>query len=202
MSELSLYQANTLSRWYMMQYVQRKEVAYNKEFPGADFRFPTPSFFLETFEQCVDLIERLINAPIACSHAKFGGEAYYKEVIKCAHAQALALGMSEQWEREYLVPFSGIRYVVASANRYGDLITAIGSRHGSPAMNKTLNAVREEKLIDLDNKGKAEQGFIDQWDVFMTREEAWEVAVLSGQLNKRRMQSCPGRKELFSEDVW
>lgn len=204
MSSINVYQANALCSWFMLREARKQEALFNANFPGADFRFPTPSMYMYSFEQCAQLLNYVAGPwDYKSSNDGVRDEAYYEGFIqfayKCAREE---LGMADDWAREYLVPKSGIRYVVASANKYGDLITVIGSRHGSPAMHSALNAIREEKLIDMDNRGKAQQGFIDQWDVFMTREEAWEVAVNSGQLNLRRMQSCPGRKELFSEDVW
>lgn len=44
-----------------------------------------------------------------------------------------------------------------------------------------------------------EQGFIDQFGVFMTREEAWEVAKEAGQIKYR----CGGDEgQLFSENLY
>lgn len=200
MHELNRHQANEIARWFLLQDAIQKEAEYDKLFPGAGFRFPTPSFFLDTIEACVRLIYRTTRQSLSLAE-NYTEEQWYEELLE-ARAFAVRHGMKDEWAREYLIPQNGTRYVVASANKYGDLITAVGARHGSPAMNLQLNAIREEKLIDLDNKGKAIQGFIDQWDVFMTREEAWEVAIRSGQLNLRRLQGTPNRKELFSEDVW
>ncbi|GAB1720891.1 MAG: hypothetical protein NTAFB09_26220 [Nitrosospira sp.] len=44
-----------------------------------------------------------------------------------------------------------------------------------------------------------EQGFIDQWGVFMTREEAWKVAEAAGQIKYR---VGGDGKELFSENLY
>lgn len=94
------------------------------------------------------------------------------------------------------------RFVVCAACRYGDLIIA-GARHFSPAMCSQLDRIREDRLIEADAMGKAEQGFIDQYDVFMSREEAYEVALAAGQLNTRRSKSGnPNGKTLFSEDLY
>ena len=94
------------------------------------------------------------------------------------------------------------RFVVCAACKYGDLIIA-GARHFSPAMRSQLDRIRQDRLIDDDNLGRAQQGFIDQWDVFMSREEAYQVALAAGQLNTRRSKSSnPGSTTLFSEDLY
>lgn len=94
------------------------------------------------------------------------------------------------------------RFVVCAACKYGDLILC-GARHFSPAMCSQIDKIREERLIELDKLGRAEQGFVDQYDVFMSREEAYEVALAAGQLNTRRSKSSnPGSKTLFSEDLY
>lgn len=82
------------------------------------------------------------------------------------------------------------RRVVCAANRnpQGDLV--IGPRHHDPVMReqiKTDIALRTMVCDTVEDVVKAmwrgsEQGFIDQWGTFMTREEAWEVATAAGQV--------------------
>lgn len=197
---MNLYDANRIARWYAAQYAKEQQAVYEKAFPESEFRFPTPTFFLTSLEQCVEFVER-VSYRLTCGRTDLRGDEYFAHLMEIAEKNAKQNGMSENWEREYVSGAAKCRFVVAAANRYGDLITAVGARHGSPVMWQQLSAIREEKLIDLDNKGKAEQGFIDQFDVFMTREEAWDVAVASGQLNLRRYCGYEfGR--LYSEDVW
>lgn len=44
-----------------------------------------------------------------------------------------------------------------------------------------------------------DQGFIDQWGVFMIREEAFSVSTMTGQIIRR----CGGdRRSLFSENLY
>lgn len=198
---MNIHYANSICRWYMAQYVKDKEAQYDKYFPGAEFRFPMPAFFLIDLEQCVEFIERVSHQRLRVVDSLVQSESYYGALMLVAEKNAKRDGMDEEWEREYVSGAAKCRYVVASACRYGGLITAVGSRHFSPAMCAQLNAIREEKLIDLDNKGKAEQGFIDQHDVFMTREEAWEVAITSGQLNSKRYKGN-SFGSLHSEDLW
>lgn len=90
------------------------------------------------------------------------------------------------------------RRVVASANKFGEVVL-VGTRHFSPAMCNQMECIREDRIIDAENMGKSIQGFIDQHDVFMTREEAYEVARDAGQLNTIRIK-CDSL-ELYSEDI-
>lgn len=94
------------------------------------------------------------------------------------------------------------RFVVCAACRYGELIVC-GARHFDKVMHSQLRQMREDKLFAFEVAGRAEQGFIDQYGVFMTREEAFEVAKAAGQLNVRRLKTPhPDSTELFSEDLY
>lgn len=93
-----------------------------------------------------------------------------------------------------------VRVVVCAACRYGELIVC-SARHHDPVMNKQLRFLKEENEIDIHNRGDYEQGFIDQWGVFMNREEALAVATAAGQINVRRPKTSPVT-ELFSEDLY
>jgi hypothetical protein len=90
----------------------------------------------------------------------------------------------------------GQRFVVYAANRYGDERMFIGIRHFCPLMRKNM-ASSDIKWM-RDELGE-QQGFVDQWGVFMTREEAWKVAEAAGQIRFR----CGGDGEkLFSENLY
>jgi hypothetical protein len=87
------------------------------------------------------------------------------------------------------------RFVVCAANKYGDLVFT-GVRHFCPVMQVNMQAYDIPAL----RKERGEvQGFIDQFGVFMTREEAAIVAKESGQL-ARYGNHCP--TVLFSEDLY
>lgn len=92
------------------------------------------------------------------------------------------------------------RFVVCAACRYGDLIIA-GARHYDKIMHSQLKYLKEDKLFDFEKAGRAEQGFIDQYGVFMDRKEALAVATAAGQINVRR-EKTPGKDLLFSEDLY
>lgn len=70
------------------------------------------------------------------------------------------------------------RRVVCAANRFPDGTIILGSRHWDPLMCEHASAIGLKG-------GDEEQGFIDQWRVFMTREEAWQVAVAANQIIRR-----------------
>lgn len=82
--------------------------------------------------------------------------------------------------------FHEIRRVSMAANIVdGHLI--IGNRHFCPLMGMQID------LLGLDS-GKHDirydQGFVDQWGIYMSREAAWDVAKARGQI-----------KEVFQEGV-
>lgn len=84
------------------------------------------------------------------------------------------------------------RYVVCAANRFtcGTIIT--GARHWDSIMCDLADK------LNLDG-GKEEQGFIDQWQNFMTREEATKVVLT----NKQWLRETPLDSDiLFSENLY
>jgi len=83
------------------------------------------------------------------------------------------------------------RYVVCAANRKADVIIC-GARHFDTVMRSNI------KLLGLQFTAW-EQGFIDQFGVFMTREEAFIVATDANQI-RRRCGGDDGR--LFSENLY
>lgn len=92
------------------------------------------------------------------------------------------------------------RFVVCAACRYGTLVIA-GARHYDKVMQSQLTYIQEDSLYDFEESGRAEQGFIDQFGVFMDRKEALAVATAAGQINVRRSKTFP-EDELFSEDLY
>jgi hypothetical protein len=74
------------------------------------------------------------------------------------------------------------RHVVCAANRYGDLVIC-GARHYDPVM---MRVVKEfgglEKIHEGLDDDDVEQGFIDQFSVFMSRQEADYIAETNKQI--------------------
>jgi len=93
-----------------------------------------------------------------------------------------------------------MRTVVCAANRFPGLvkgpIVVCGARHFDGVMHPVIAALGLQHQA-----GDAEQGFIDQYGVFMSREEAVAVARAAGQLNTRRPKTHP-EEQLFSEDLY
>lgn len=69
------------------------------------------------------------------------------------------------------------RRVVCAANRYGNLLL-LGARHWDETMWKQKNSMELQKI----ESERYEQGFINTWGEFLTREEAWMVASQNNQI--------------------
>jgi hypothetical protein len=85
------------------------------------------------------------------------------------------------------------RFVVCAANLCADGTILCGPRHWDSVMRRQADA------IGWDDRRTAEQGFIDQWGNFMTREEARFVAVKNGQVSEDDLLD---ENELYSEDLY
>jgi len=84
------------------------------------------------------------------------------------------------------------RVIVSAANLCSDGLIITGARHLDTIMRATYKALGRHANAD-------EQGFIDQWGNFLTREEAWIVAERQGQIKHR----CGGDgKKLYSENLY
>lgn len=95
-----------------------------------------------------------------------------------------------------------MRVVVAAACRFlGDVII-VSSRHFDANMHAMIDTLMLARgLTDLEVMHNHEEGFVDQFGVWLTRGEALAVATESGQLNRYRPKR--GHEgELFSEDLY
>jgi hypothetical protein len=94
-----------------------------------------------------------------------------------------------EWKPDYT---KTPRRVVCAANRRKDDGRIIcGARHWDKVM--------RSQITDVDRATQWDQGFIDQFGDWMTREEAWIVAVNQNQVRRR----CGGDGErLFSENLY
>lgn len=88
-----------------------------------------------------------------------------------------------------------VRVVVCAAIRSKDGKVVCGARHYDVAMRDQFlrGGKRTKKWIG------AEQGFIDQFCVFMNRQEAYEVAFAAGQVKYGPEHS---KGTLYSEDLY
>jgi len=90
-----------------------------------------------------------------------------------------------------------MRVVICAANAYKDLLI-IGPRHFDGTMHKQMAQSPTALLV---KPAAWEQGFIDQFGVFMDRKEALAVAFAAGQISTRRPKGYP-LDILFSEDLY
>jgi len=94
------------------------------------------------------------------------------------------------------VKYAANRRIACAANRYGKYIVT-GARHHDSMMRIQIMAIGADRLWALaGGRHREEQGFVDQWGIFLTREEAWVVAEAAGQIKDRTF----GHGTLFSEN--
>jgi hypothetical protein len=89
------------------------------------------------------------------------------------------------WER-----FDTVQRVVSMAACIVDGNLVVGNRHFCPVMSLMLDALHLTEEQTHNHDVRTEQGFVDQYGVYMTRQEAWTVAKEAGQI-----------KEVFQEGV-
>lgn len=87
------------------------------------------------------------------------------------------------------------RVIVCAANRNKAGLIVAGARHWDSVMRGVVlkDGARPSEWFE------AEQGFIDQAGVFLTREEAWKVAESAGQIKYAPDHS---KGILYSEDLY
>ena len=78
------------------------------------------------------------------------------------------------------------RRVVCAAIRASDGMLLLGIRHYSGDMHSQIMARHDGRKFN--NRLDADQGFVDQRGVWMSREEAYKVALAAGQL--RYPEAC------------
>lgn len=88
------------------------------------------------------------------------------------------------------------QWVVCAANYYPvvDLLVC-GARHYDGVMREVLNTIDYPHY----KREGYQQGFIDQFGNFLTREEAWVIATANGQIC-RDVDTTPGK--LYSEHLY
>ncbi len=95
-----------------------------------------------------------------------------------------------------------IRMVVCAANRneYGDII--LGARHYDHLMHTQIEYNVDHTGLKRWLKCNVEQGFIDQFGVFMDRKEAWKVAMAADQIRYRCGGDNTDGGTLYSENLY
>lgn len=98
--------------------------------------------------------------------------------------------IESEWRPDYEV--TPRRVVCAANRRESDGWMVCGARHWDKVMRSQLDGKKSEH-------DHWDQGFIDQFGDWMTREEAWVVAVDQNQIRRR----CGGDGELlYSENLY
>ena len=88
------------------------------------------------------------------------------------------------------------RIIVTAANKVGDIIIP-GVRHHDPIMRDLYDRLGLKKVFNIE-----EQGFIDQYGQFVTREDARIIFDTNKQISKRSDGRQPNDPVLlFSEDI-
>lgn len=93
------------------------------------------------------------------------------------------------------------RRVVAAAIRAADGSVLIGIRHYSRDMHAQIQHRKDgQKFV---RRHDPDQGFVDQFGVYMTREEAYRVALAAGQIIRPDLcgRALDGPK-LYSEGIY
>jgi sulfate adenylyltransferase subunit 1 (EFTu-like GTPase family) len=92
--------------------------------------------------------------------------------------------------------------IICAANKLrlenGSIIVIAGARHWDKGMHEVADALFHGLEREL------EQGFIDQFNNFYTRKEAWIIAETNGQIIRRvgGDMSLEGEGKLFSENLY
>ncbi len=93
--------------------------------------------------------------------------------------------------------------IVSAANKYGDVIL-VGVRHGSDDMYSLFD--HAENVVDFIFKDtlsdREEQGFITSKYRFVTRTEAWKIAVEQQQIVRRVGGDDSDGGTLYSENLY
>lgn len=103
---------------------------------------------------------------------------------------------------EPMEPVPDLQRVVCAANRNKHTgVIILGARHWDMPMRAMVKGSDDEFDTDFDKTWlDAEQGFIDQWGNFLTREAAYVIAERMDQLKGKGAPHTPGR--LYSEDLY
>ena len=108
---------------------------------------------------------------------------------------AVRMDHREQWARDLLAKGEVVRRVVCAANRRHDGALVCSARHNDPLMHLQKARMGGKWLPE-------DQGFIDQWGIFMSRQEAWHVAEAAGQIIRRVGGDDTHGGTLYSENLY
>lgn len=109
------------------------------------------------------------------------------------------MNTAEQADKD--APAPPIRRVVCAAIRAADGEVLLGIRHYSADMHRQIEQRRDGAKFT--HRHDEDQGFVDQRGVFMSREEAYALADVNGQITRRFAcgEGLDGPK-LYSEGLY
>ena len=153
---------------------------------------------MKTFKERLALLDKALSREtpesLASKLASYGGEYTEQNVLDEVPEicwQTLYWDENQKYQRR----------IVCAANRFklkdGGTLVIPGARHYSKDMAAVLDQV-SDKLVS-DHVCGDNQGFIDQYSNYWTREEAMIIATYANQV---RIERGGSEKELYSEDLY
>lgn len=91
--------------------------------------------------------------------------------------------------------------IVSAANKCGDFLI-LGPRHWDSTMHQQYKLLEKHLGENLPRPEEFKQGFIDRYGIFLTREEAWKVALAAGQIIFRCGGDEANGGRLYSENLY
>lgn len=183
----------------------------------AKYTQPRWGFFIAREVDMSEIIERLKPCPFCGTKGAASAELDMEQgnkwgaiVCGCCGAKGPEVRTRYEVDEEFVKEAGkewdgrtinrGERRVVCAANRMPDGAMFIGARHWDEHMSRQADDYIRIHGLEDHKVGIAEQGFIDQWGKFLTRADAWEVALSMGQV----IFTAPGRDgpELYSENLY
>ncbi len=103
------------------------------------------------------------------------------------------------WKPDYSVT---PRRIVCAACRNKDNHVIIGIRHFDTIMHTTIDSRTHE--YPQESWSNCEQGFVDQFGDFISREDAWDIAVKANQIYRLvgDQKSLNEKYKLYSENLY
>lgn len=145
---------------------------------------------------------KMLNVPLSRETPESLVEKFKAHGYKCAEEDILKEVPEICWQSAYWDENQKYqRRIVCAANRFklkdGRTLIIPGARHYSKDMAEVLDVVKPQLVTQ--QVCDDDQGFIDQYSNYWTREEAMIIATYAGQVHIERGGS---EKELYSEDLY
>lgn len=100
--------------------------------------------------------------------------------------------MLKFWNEQNITPPKEM--VVCAANKLPDGTVICGARHWDSIMNDVADK------LNVSSRARAEEGFINQWGIFLSRKEALEIVKKNNQRFDEERNGCTD--ELYSEGLY